>query len=123
MKSFWHEGQVEVDGETLTLVCDFYAIDVIESLTGQGMDEILPQMVTPSHSLAVKVLWGLLRRKHEGITLDEAAGALFSSRENTVKVSAVMGDVLRRAMNVGEEAKDENPPRRRGRSKSSGKNG
>jgi hypothetical protein len=123
MKPFWHEGQVVADGETLTLVCDFYAIDVIESLTEQKMDNILPQMVAPPHSLAVKVLWGLLRRKHEGVTLDEAAGALLGPE--CITVSAAMGDLLRRAFNIGEEpeAKDKNPTKRRGRSQSSGKNG
>lgn len=124
-KPFYHEGHAEVDGEKLHLVCDFYAIDVIESITGERMDDILPQMVSPSHSLAVKVLYGLLRRAHEGLDLDDVAGFMFSSRENCARISAVMGDVLRRAMNVGEEpkAKDENPPKRRGRSKGSAKTG
>jgi hypothetical protein len=65
MRPFYHEGQVEVDGETLHLVCNFRAIDVIESVTGQKMTEILPQLLDPPHALVGKVLWGLLREKHE----------------------------------------------------------
>lgn len=121
MRPFYHEGSVEVDGETLHLVCNFRAIDVIESITGETMDEVLPQLAAPSHSLAGKVLWAMLREKHEGVTLDEAAGLAFGP--SGAAVGIVMGDVLRRAFNIGEEAKGENPPKRRGRSKSSAKNG
>ncbi len=117
MRPFYNEGQVEVDGETLILVVNFRTIDVIESLTDQTMDEVLPQLAAPSHSLAGKVLWAMLREKHEGVTLDEAAGVAFGPEGE--KAGLVMGDVLRRAFNIGEEAKEENPPKRRGRSKSS----
>jgi hypothetical protein len=119
MRPFYHEGQIEVDGEKLTLVCNFRAIDVIESVTGEKMSEILPQLVDPPYSLAGKVLWGLLREKHEGVTLDEAAGVGFGPQG--AAVGMVMADVLRRAFNLdgGEKAKGENPSRRRGRSKTS----
>lgn len=116
MRPFYHEGQVEVEGETLHLVCNFRAIDVIESVTEQKMSDILPQLVDPPHALVGKVLWGLLREKHEGVTLDEAAGVGFGP--DGAKVGLVMGDVIRRAFNIG-EAKDKNPPKRRGASKTS----
>lgn len=121
MRPFYHEAQVELDGETLHLVCNFRALDVIESLTGEKMTDILPQLTDPPHSLAAKVLWGLLREKHEGITLDEAAGVAFNP--NGAGVGVVMGDLIRQAFNLGEIAKAENPPKRRGRSKISEKNG
>lgn len=121
MRNFFHEGQVEVEGETLHLVCNFRAIDCIESVTGEKMTDILPQLADPSFSLVGKVLWGLLREKHEGVTLDQAAGVGFGPEGD--KVGLVMGDVLRRAFNIGEEEKDKNPPERRGRSKTSAKNG
>lgn len=122
MKPFYHEGQVEVDGETLHLVCNFRAIDVIESLTGEDMEAILPQLAQPSFSLAGKVLWAMLRERHEGVTLDEAAGVAFGP--SGAQVGLVMGDVLRRAFNIGdEEEKGKNPPKPRGRSKVSAKNG
>ncbi len=118
MKPFYHEGQVEVDGETLQLVCNFRAIDVIESVTGQSMSDILPQLIDPPHALVGKVLWGLLREKHDGVTLDEAAGVGFGP--SGPSVGLVMGDVLRRAFNIGEE-KDavKNPRKPRGQSKPS----
>ncbi len=109
MRTFFNEGMVEVDGETLTLVVNFR--------TGQTMDQVLPQLPDPSHSLAAKVLWAMLREKHEGVTLDEAAGVAFGP--DGAKVGLVMGDILRSAFNIGAEEKDENPPKRRGRSKSS----
>lgn len=117
MKAFYHEGQVKVDGEVLTLVCDFRAIDVIESVTGEKMSEILPQLVDPPYALIGKVLWALLREKHDGVTLDEAAGVGFG--KDGAAVGVVMGDVLRRAFNIGEEAKGKNPRKPRGRSKAS----
>jgi hypothetical protein len=124
MRAFNAEGTVQTaDGEKLTLVCDFSTIDVVEGITGEKWDDILPQLVDPPRALLVKVLYGLLRKRHEGITLDEAAGVMFD--KNRAAVMAVMGDVIRRACNFveDEEAKDENPPKRRGRSRSSAKNG
>ena len=115
MLPFYHEGQVEVDGETLHLVCNFRAIDCIESVTGEKMSEILPQLADPPFALIGKVLWGLLREKHEGVTLDDAAGVGFGP--DGAKVGLVMGDVLRRAFNIGGEEKAANPPKRRGASK------
>ena len=117
MRPFYHEGQLQVDGETLHLVCNFRAIDVIESVTAQKMSEILPQLTDPSYTLVGKVLWGLLREKHEDVTLDDAAGVAFGPSGPAVGV--VMGDVLSRAFNIGAEAKGANPPKRRGASKTS----
>lgn len=119
MRTFYHEGQLEVDGETLYLVCNFRTIDVIETLTEQKMSDILPQLVDPPHALVGKILWAMLREKHEGVTLDEAAGVGFGP--DGAAVGVVLGDILRRAFNLGEKPKekDQNPPKRRGRSKTS----
>ena len=118
LASFYNEAQITVGEDTLTLVCNFRSIDVIESITGQTMDEVLPQLAAPSHSLVVKVLWALLREKHEDVTFDQAAGVIFD-RERCIAVSAVIGDLFRRSFNMGEKPKekDENPPKRRGRSR------
>ena len=124
MRPFYHEGYVEVEGETLHLVCNFRMIDVAESITGEKMSDILPQLSKPPHALIGKVLWAMLREKHEEVTLDEAAGVGFG--ESGAMVGYVMGDVLRRAFNLGEkkpEEKGKNPPRRRGRSKTSSESG
>lgn len=119
-KPFYNEEQVKVGDETYHLVLNFRALDCIEGLTGQSMTEILPQLSNPPHSLAAKLLWGLLREKHEGITLDEAAGIAFG--ENSGPVGVAMGSLISRAFNLG-KSKDENPPKRRGKSKGSGKSG
>lgn len=118
MRSFYNEGHVNIgDGEQLHLVLDFRAIDIIESLTGQSMDQILPQLASPTHSLVTKVLWAMLREKHEGVTLDQAMGVVVDPKYGAA-AGLVVGDLLRRAYNLG-EAKDKNPPKRRGRSKTS----
>lgn len=123
LKPFFHEGQVDVEGEKLTLTCNFRVIDMVESLTGEKMSDVLPQMVDPPSALAGKVLWAMLREKHEGITLDEAAGVMFGPERESVGI--VMGDVFRRAFNIGEEpeAKGKNPRKRRGRSQTSESSG
>ena len=122
MKPFFNEADVEIaDGEVLHLVLDFRAIDVIESLTGQSMDQVLPQLVAPPHNLAAKMLWAMLREKHEGVTLNEAMGVVVD-RKFGPRVGVVMGGLLNRAYDFG-EAKGKNPPKRRGRSKTSESNG
>lgn len=117
MRAFYNEAQVEVEGEVLTLVLNFRAIDVIESLTQQPMSEVLKQL-GPSmpYSLVGKMLWGLLREKHDGVTLDEAAGVAFGPSGQ--KVGMAMSDLINRGFNVA-EAKEKNPRKRRGASKSS----
>jgi len=121
MRPFYAEVEVETDGEKLKLVCNFYAIDCIERVTGEKMQEILPQLFDPPQSLAVKVLWGLLRHHHEGITLDDAAAYAFGP--DKVKFALAIGEAIDRAFNFGEKAKDKNPPKRRGPSKTSSGNG
>src|SRR5687768_9737518 len=100
MRPFFAEGLIETeDGEKLTLVCDFYTIDVVEQISGQNWDDILPQLVDPPKALAVQVLYGLLRKRQENVTLDEAAGLSYD--ENAIAIWAVVGDVIRRACNLG----------------------
>lgn len=117
MKSFYHEGQVEADGETLTLVCDFGAIMAIESVTGENWDDIVPQLASPSRTLSVQVLWGLLRRKHDGVTLDQAAGIAFGKEQGAVGLT--MFDVIARACNIESDGeKTDAKKKRAGQSKS-----
>jgi hypothetical protein len=123
MRSFYAEGSIETeDGDKLTLVCDFYTIDIVEQITGENWDKIIPQLVNPPRALAVKVLYGLLRKRHEGITLDEAAGVSYD--RNSIAIWAVMGDVIHRACNFGgDEAEAPAKKKSRGRSKSSVESG
>ena len=116
MRSFYNEQDVEVEGEKLTLVLNFRAIDVIETITGEKMTDILPQLAEPPMSLAGKVLWALLREKHENVTLDQAAGVGFGPEG--AKVGMAMAELLMRGFSTKEE-KGENPPKRSGASKSS----
>lgn len=122
MKSFYHEGQVEADGESLTLVCDFGAIMAIEGVTGENWDDIVPQLAAPSRTLSVQVLWGLLRRKHEGITLDQAAGVAFG--KDQAAVGQCMFEVIARACNIVDDEKTGGAKKKRsGQSPSSESNG
>lgn len=127
MRAFNAEGQFETDeGERLTLVCDFYALDVIEQVTGLNWDEVVPQLVDPPRALAVKVLYGLLRKRHEQISLDEAAGLFFD--KNAIVLWAVVGDVIARASNFDSDEEEEQkpPPAKKkpsGRSRNTAKNG
>lgn len=122
MRSFFAEGLIETeDGEKLTLVCDFYTIDVVEQITGESWDDILPQLASPPRALAVKVLYGLLRKRHPSITLDEAAGVSFD--KNQTAIGVVMGDVIRRACNFGSDEEEAPKKKPGGRSKASARNG
>lgn len=122
MKSFFAEVEVKTsDGETLKLVCNFFAIDFIERLTGQSIQHILPQLdADGQQSLVVKVLLGLLRHRHEEMDIDTAAAIAFGPDKG--KVALAMGEAISRAFTF-EEAKDKNPPERRGRSRSTAENG
>lgn len=122
MRPFFAEGLIETeDGEKLTLVCDFFTIEVAEQITGQNWDDILPQLVSPPKALAVKVLYSLLRKRHEHITLDEAAGLSYD--KNAIAIWAIVGDVIARACNFGSDEEDSAKKKPRGRSKASAASG
>lgn len=124
MRSFYAEGLIETDeGERLTLVCDFFTISVVEHVSGENWDDIIPQLVKPPKALAIQVLYGLLRKRHEHITLDEAAALSYD--RNAIAIWAVVGDVIARACNF--EAADDDAScskkKQSGRSRSSAKSG
>jgi hypothetical protein len=121
MKPFYFEGQVEADGETLTLVCDFGAIMAIEGVTGENWDDIVPQLAAPSRTLSVQVLWGLLRRKHDGVTLDQAAGIAFG--KDQAAVGGCMFEVIARACNMVDDKDEPAKKKPDGQSESSESNG
>lgn len=124
MRPFFAEGLIETeDGEKLTLVCDFYTIDVVEQISGLNWDQdILPQMTNPSKALSVQLLYGLLRKRHVNVTLDEAAGLTYD--KNAIAMWAVAGDVIRRACNLG-GVEEQEPAKKKpnGRSRGSAKSG
>lgn len=125
MRPLFAEGLVETeDGEKLTLVCDFYTIKVVEDITGLNWDrDIIPALVDPPKSLAIQVLYGLLRKRQENVTLDEAAGLSYD--KNAIAIWAVVGDVIQRACNLF-QAEEEEPSAKKkpaGRSRVSEKSG
>lgn len=121
LRPFYNEEQVKLDEETsLRLVFNFRAIDAIETLTGESMDAVAREVLSgePRLSVTGKVLWGMLREHHSDATLDEAAGLMFD-KERAAPVGLAMGQLLLRAFNIETKAKGENPPKRRGASKTS----
>lgn len=128
LTAFHDEELVEAGEDKLTLAIDFRAIDVIEGLAG-GEGQIVPMPVvldwlfTPPApiSLSGKVLYALLLRHHQDVTLDQAAGLMFH-KEHGPKVGKAMDTLLLRAFNLlvdEPKAKDKNPRKRRGASKTS----
>jgi hypothetical protein len=125
LTAFYDEEIVSVGDVTLRLAIDFRAIDVIEHIAGEdGTITPMPNVVAMLHmdppplSVCGKVLWALLRRHHEEMSLDETAGVMFSEHAN--RVGMAMYGLIVRAMNLGEpKAKDKNPRKRRGASATS----
>lgn len=120
LAAFYNEAQVTVGDDTLRLVVNMRTIDATEQLVGMDMPSALQILLSPSPPLALggKVVWGMLREHHPDVSLDQALGLMFG--DTGAAVGVVMGDLLRRSFHLGEEAKDtENPPKRRGASKSS----
>lgn len=122
MRPFHNEAQVTLaDGTSLRLVLNFRAIDAIEGVAGKPMPAILPEIIAGSagYALVAKFVWGLLLEHHPDLTMDQVAGLMFG--EDGEAVGVAIGDLIRRAFNLGEEPKEkaENPRKRRGASKPS----
>lgn len=122
LKSFYEEAQVTVGDDTLRLVVNMRTIDATENLVGMPMPELLKILFGPANmvpmALLGKLVWGLCREHNPEITLDQAL--FLSCGEAGAEVGVTVGDLVRRTFHIGEEAKgEENPPKRRGRSKTS----
>jgi hypothetical protein len=123
--SFYEEEVVRIDGEnSVRLAINFRALSAIEGLAETSMDHVLTLVLSGGAPLSLvgKVLWGLMREHHPESTLDDAAGLLFDKNTNTL-VGLAMNALLMRAFHIEPEAKDKNPPKRRGASKASSKRG
>jgi hypothetical protein len=111
MRSLFAEATIQTDdGESLTLVCDFYTIQVVEDLVGENWDDIIPKLPGGPKHLAIKVLYGLLRKRQEGITIDQAAALTYD--KNSLAIWATAGDVIARACNF-EQAEEEKPAKKK----------
>lgn len=118
-KAFYHEQSVEVDGEKLQLVINFQALDAIEGLLDCSFNDVLAefQAGNPKLGLVGRVLWGLLREQHPDITLDETASLMFGDTGEVMGLAVSnLLDAALPAAKKKPEAKDENPPKRRGAS-------
>jgi hypothetical protein len=129
--AFYDEEVVQVGDVTLRLAMDFRAIDLMEHIVGDS-DRITPATTIVEAflfsspvpvSISCKILYAMLRRHHEDVSLDEAMGAI--AGEHSGRIALAMEALLKRSFNVGEPEKEkgENPPKRRGRSRSSAKSG
>ena len=127
LTAFYDEEVAQLGDHTLRLAIDFRAIDLMEHIVGDT-DAITPATVIVEYmlfsapvpvSISCKVLYALLRRHHEEITLDVAMGVI--AGEHSSVVALAMQSLLRRSFNFGEpvKAKAKNPPKRRGASKPS----
>jgi hypothetical protein len=123
LAAFYHEVAVLYREETYRLVLDFAALDAIESETGRSFDGILREFTTPhaepATTLQAKVVWGLLRRHHPEITIDQVVSLLFSVASAAIGIG--MGKLFEtafpRADPSQKKAKPANPRKPRGASK------
>ena len=120
---FYHEVAVPLEDETFRLVLDFAALDAIESETGRPFDGILREFTSPgaepATSLQAKVVWGLLRRHHPDIALDQVLTLIYSTASSAIGIG--MGKLFETAFPRAEPAKKKakaaNPPKPRGASR------
>lgn len=124
LNAYYNEAQVRVDDETvLRLVVNMATIDATEAIVGVTMPNVIEKLMgnDPPTTLGGKVLWGMLRHHHPEITLDQSLS--LATGECQDLIGAAMGDLFRRTFHIGEEAKQENPRKRRGASRPSSRNG
>lgn len=122
--AFGNEEQVTVDGETLTLRLDFRAITIMEGALQSDMPSIVANFRSgrPQLSVLGQMLWAMLREHHSEVTLDQAAGLMFA--KEAAKIGFALDALLERAFPLAtEDRKPANPPKPRGRSKSSAASG
>lgn len=118
--AFGEEEQVTVDGNALTLRLDFRAITVMEGALQSDMPSIVANFRSgrPQLSVLGQFLWAVTREHHSDVTLDQAAGLMFS--KDAAKIGFALNELIDRAFPIPtEDRKPANPPRQRGRSKSS----
>lgn len=115
LTAFYDEELIEAGNNRLKLGIDFRTLDIAEHLIGEKTPDILPKLFSPRPSVgaSAKFLWALLRRHHDAVTIDQAGGLVVS--EHSAGIFAAIFALLSRALNLGSsEAKDKNPPKRRG---------
>lgn len=122
--AFGEEEQVTVGDDTLTLRLDFRAITVMEGALQSDMPSIVANFRSgrPQLSVLGQLLWAITREHHADITIHQAAGLMF--HKDADKIGFALDALLERAFPlVTEDRKKPNPPKRNGRSKTSGASG
>jgi hypothetical protein len=120
--AFGEEEQVEAFGEVWTLRLDFHPITVIEGATSMQMPDVVAHIRSgkPAYSLLAQVLWALLREHHSKTTLNECLAIVMDKGPDGAKFGFALNALLERTFPVEtEDRKKPNPPKQRGRSKSS----
>lgn len=118
--AFGEEEQVTVDGVALTLRLDFRAITIMEGALNSDMPSIVANFRSgrPQLSVLGQMLYAVTREHHMSITLDHAAGLMFS--KDAAKLGFALDSLLERAFPLPkEDRKPKKEPRPNGRSKSS----
>ena len=123
--AFAPEEQVEAFGETYTLRLDFRAISVIEGALEMPFPHAVAQIRSgnPQHGVLSRVLWALFREHHPEVTIDQALGIVMDQGKDGAKFGSARDALLERAFPIMDGRKKPNPPKRNGRSKTSGANG
>lgn len=117
--AFGDEQQVQVGEETLTLRLDFRAITIMEGSLQSDMPTIVANFRSgrPQLSVLGQMLWAILREHHPEVTLDQAAGLMFS--DEAAKIGFALDALLERSFPLADykpgDKKPKNAPRRRGR--------
>jgi hypothetical protein len=121
--AFYNEAQVPVGETVLRLVTNMRTIDATEAIVGMTMPNVITKLLSkdPPSTLSGKVLWGMLREHHGEITLDQALALATGEQQDLIGLA--MGDLIQRTYHIGEDKKGENPPKRRGASRTSSKSG
>lgn len=124
--AFAPEEQVEAFGETYTLRLDFRAISVIEGALDMPLKDVCVHLRggNPPVGLLSRVLWATLREWNPEVTIDQALSIVMDRSKAAVQFGMALDALLERAFPLAtEDRKKANPPRRRGRSKTSAENG
>ncbi len=122
IEAFSAEEQVEAFGEILTLRLDFHSITVIEGLLEMQMPQaaLAIRSGSPSYSLLARVLWALFREHHNAMTQGQCMAMVMDKGPNAEKLGFGLDALLSRAFPLPTgDKKEKNPPKRRGRSRTS----
>ncbi len=118
-KAFCHEQTVVIDGETFHLAIDFEAMDATEQRLEMDYDQIVERVQQSNCPIGLmgKVFWGLLRKHHPDISMDEIVTLM--KDKSGLTMGLALTQLLEAAFGRVEKVKAKNPPVPRGASKPS----